>query len=71
MIEVRHIIYSLCDKGFAAFLENLIYTVEEHSGYWERLQCPKCDTELFVSDTVDFYLLPEEVNAKQTRIIIR
>ncbi len=71
MIEVRHIICPLCDKGFAAFLENLIYTVEGHSGYWERLQCPKCDTELFVSYTVDFYLLPEEVNAKQTRIIIR
>ena len=71
MIEARHIVCPLCDKGFTAFLQDLNYTVEGQNGYWEKLQCPKCDTELFASDTADFYLLPEEVNAKQTRIIIR
>lgn len=71
MIEVRHIVCPLCDKGFAAFLEDLTYTVEGHPGYWEKLKCPKCGMELFVSDKADYYLLPEEVNAKQTRIIFR
>ena len=71
MIEARHIVCPLCDKGFTAFLQDLSYTVEGQNGFWEKLKCPKCDTELFVSDTADFYLLPEEVKAKRTQIIIR
>ena len=71
MIEARHLVCPLCGKGFVAFLQNLSYTVEDCPGYWEKLKCPKCDTELFVSDTVNYYLLPEEVTAKQERIIFR
>ena len=71
MIEVRRIVCPLCEKGFVAFLQDLSYSLEGHSGYWEKLKCPKCETELFVSDTENYYLLPEEVNAKQTRIVFR
>ncbi|MBR1710477.1 MAG: hypothetical protein IJ719_16895 [Clostridia bacterium] len=71
MIEARHIVCPLCEKGYAAFLQDLSYTVEGHSGYWEKLQCPKCEAELLVSDTANYYLLPEKVKAKQTRIIFR
>ena len=51
MIEIRHIIFPLCDRGFTAFLQDLSYEVSGHPGYWEKLKCPKCETELFVSDT--------------------
>ena len=51
MLEVRNIICPLCDKGFMAFLQDLSYEVAGYPGFWEKLKCPKCETELFVSDT--------------------
>ena len=70
MIEIRHIIFPLCDRGFTAFLQDLSYEVSGHPGYWEKLKCPKCETELFVSDTSNDCLLTEDVAAVQKRIIL-
>ena len=71
MLEVRHIICPLCEKGFTAFLQDLSYEVSGHPGYWEKLKCPKCETEIFVSDTSNYYLLAEETAAVRKRLIIR
>ena len=69
--EARHIICPLCDKGFVAILQALNYAVEGHEGRWEKLQCPKCDTEIFVSDTAKYALLAEDVKAEYKWISFR
>ena len=70
MYEIRHTICPLCEKGFAAFLQDMVYQVEGHPGYWEKLNCPKCGTEIFFSDTSNYCLLAEEEVAVQKRIIL-
>ena len=70
MIEIRHIICPLCDRGFTVFLQDLSYEVSGHPGYWEKLKCPKCETEIFISDTWYYCLLAEEGSAIQKRIIL-
>ena len=71
MIEARHIICPLCDMGFVTFLQDLSYKIEGHSGYWEKLKCPKCGTEIYVSDTEKNALLVGDVAARKVRFIFR
>ena len=68
--HVRHIICPLCDGGFTHFIDRMEYTVEGHDGYWEKLKCPKCQTELFVSATEQYALLADDVVEKQERLIL-
>lgn len=70
VLEVRNIICPLCDKGLMAFLQDLSYEVAGYPGFWEKLKCPKCETEIFISDTWYYCLLAEEVSAIQKRIIL-
>lgn len=50
--------------SLTAFLQELNYEVEGHEGRWEKLKCPKCETEIFVSATAKYALLAEDVKAE-------
>ena len=49
MHQVRHITCPLCDKGFMAFIDDLDFTLDGHTGKFAKVRCPKCDMEMFVS----------------------
>jgi len=49
MHQVRHITCPLCEKGFAAFIDEQDYTLDGHSGRFAKVRCPKCDMEMFAS----------------------
>ena len=66
--QARHILCPLCDKGFVAFLQAFDYDIKGHEGQWEKMRCHKCYAEIYVSDTVDYVLLAEDVASVQKRL---
>ena len=66
--EVRRIVCPLCEKGFTAFLMALDYEIKGYEGQWEKLSCPKCGAEIYVSNTQNYVLPAEETEAVRNRL---
>ena len=66
--QVRNIKCPLCERGFTEFLQLLNGRIDGLDGRWEKIQCPKCETELYVSDTADYVLFADDTDGVHERI---
>ncbi|MBR1866232.1 MAG: hypothetical protein IJ801_06975 [Lachnospiraceae bacterium] len=68
--QVRHIRCPLCEQYFTEFLQLLNCTLDDHAVRWEKVKCPKCEPEIYVSDTADYALLADDTDGVHVGIVL-